>query len=71
VLEAVGSYLSFRDQLVGLYAKLSGLANLGSYEGFALDVSGNGRGAVTVEVVVIGQHVPLIELTFAFEIDRT
>jgi len=62
---------NFRSQLTKLYDTLSGDAKLASYEGFELDLIGNGMGHIRVDVTVIGQHVPLIRLTFGFSIDQT
>jgi hypothetical protein len=69
--QTVGLYPDFRQKLVELYDNLSGNAQLGSYEGFSLILSGNGHGAIHVSIKVIGEHVPSIRLTYEFQIDQT
>jgi hypothetical protein len=34
-------------------------------------MTGNGRGAIGASVVVIGEHVPSVKLTFEFDADQT
>ncbi len=64
-------YGIFRTQLAELYASLRGDAKLGSYEGFKLDLIGNGTGGIGVSVKVIGDHVAPIHLKFGFGIDQS
>jgi hypothetical protein len=71
VLDNPLDYGSFRTQLVELHASLRGVAKLSSYEGFELDVTGNGNGAIEARVRVIGEHVPLIQLKFEIYIDQS
>ena len=61
----------FREHLVTLYESLEGKAQLGSYGGFELDIVGDGKGGIEVRVNAVGQHVPLIKLTFVFNIDQS
>jgi hypothetical protein len=50
----------------------NGLRKLDSYDGFELDIVGNGKGGIEVRVNAVGQHVPPIKLTFVFiSISRT
>ena len=69
--DTVGGYASFLDQLSKLHGTLVGEARLTSYGGFSLTLSGNGRGAIEVNVEVVGEHVPLIRLTYGFCIDQS
>jgi hypothetical protein len=69
--DTVCDYGTFQTQLIELHRSLSGEAKLGSYEGFSLVLSGNGRGAINVAVIVIGEHVPPIRLDLKFTIDQT
>jgi hypothetical protein len=69
--DTVGAYARFRTQLRALYDKLSGTAQIGSYEGFSLVLTGDGRGGIGVSAVVIGEHIPSIRLTFEFKFDQT
>jgi hypothetical protein len=46
-------------------------SQLRSLDGFALDLIGGGTGGVEVRVKAIGEHEPLIQLTFSFTIDQT
>jgi hypothetical protein len=71
VLDNLLDYGSFRTQLVELHASLRGVAKLSSYEGFELDVTGNGNGAIEARVRVIGEHVPLIQLKFEIYVDQS
>jgi hypothetical protein len=71
VRDNLGDYGSFRTQLVDLHASLRGVAKLGGYEGFELDVTGNGSGGIEARVKVIGEHVPLIQLKFEIYIDQS
>jgi hypothetical protein len=64
-------YGRFLAQLNALYKSLSGAANLRSYEGFELDLIGTGAGGIGVRGRVIGQHVPLVQLTYDFDIDQS
>jgi hypothetical protein len=64
-------YGHFETQLRALYASLRGGASLSSYDGFALDLIGDGLGGVEVRIKAIGQHFPLIQLIFSFSIDQT
>jgi hypothetical protein len=64
-------YGAFKTQLVDLHASLRGIAKLGSYEGFELNVIGNGGGGIEARVRVIGEHVPLIQLKFEIYIDQS
>jgi hypothetical protein len=64
-------YGNFRTQLAELYANLRGEAKLGSYEGFQLNLVGNGTGGIGVNVKVIGDHVAPIHLEFGFDIDQS
>jgi hypothetical protein len=70
VRDNLGDYGAFRTQLVDLHASLRGVARLGSYEGFELDVTGNGSGGIVARVRVI-EHVPLIQLKFEIYIDQS
>jgi len=69
VLDETVGFANFRSQLTTLYESLHGNAKLDSYEGFELNLSGNGSGGIKVSVKVIGEHVPLIQLAFDFYID--
>jgi hypothetical protein len=71
VLDETVGFGGFREQLVTLYERLKGDAKLGSYEGFELNITGNGRGGIEVCVKAVGEHVPLIQLTFAFYVDQS
>jgi hypothetical protein len=71
VLDETVGYGSFREQLDALYENLSGDAKLGSYEGFELNLVGNGKGSIQVRVKVIGEHVPLIQLAYDFFVDQS
>ena len=66
----VGDYSTFLEQLESLYSRLSGTAALGSYEGFSLSLVGD-RGGIAVSAVIVGEHVPLIRLTFEFSLDQS
>jgi hypothetical protein len=70
IREILVDYGQFKTQLGALYDSLLGSAALVSYDGFDLQLTGNGVGDVGVRVRAI-QHVPLIELTFEFHIDQT
>lgn len=61
----------FCDQLSRLYETLQGQAELTSYEKLKLSVVGNGRGAMSVQVELYGEHEPLSLLSFEFDIDQT
>jgi len=67
----VGDYSVFLEQLESLYSRLVGTARLGSYEGFKLSLVGDGRGGIGASVVVIGEHVTPIRLTFEFSLDQS
>jgi hypothetical protein len=70
--DTVGSYSGFLEQLKELHSKLSGIAKLGSYEGFSLTLTGDGRGTIRGDVKAFGGHAhPLIQLEFDFAIDQT
>ncbi len=70
--DTVGDYSTFLEQLESLYSQLSGTATLGSYEGFSLSLIGRGRGGgIHASAVVIGEHVPSIQLTFEFSLDQS
>jgi hypothetical protein len=69
--DTVAGFPEFVGQLQVLYETLSGTAELNSYEGFRLFLTGNGRGGIGVSVVVIGEHVPSVKLTFEFGTDQT
>jgi hypothetical protein len=71
VLDETVGFGGFREQLATLYERLKGEAKLGSYEGFELNIIGNGSGGIEVRVKVVGEHVPLIQLTFAVYIDQS
>jgi hypothetical protein len=71
VRDSLLDYGTFRTQLVDLHASMRGIAKLGSYEGFELDVTGNGVGGIEARVRVIGEHVPLIQLKFEIYIDQS
>jgi hypothetical protein len=64
-------YEPFREQLGMLYKDLSGSAKLGSYEGFELNLIGGGTGGIEGRVRIIGEQVPLIQLSFEFFIDQS
>ncbi len=68
--ETVWDYAKFLEQLEALYSTLSGTATLGSYEGFNLSLVG-ARGGIHVSAVIIGEHVPAIQLTFEFSLDQS
>jgi hypothetical protein len=69
--DTIGSYSKFLNELRVLYEQLSGSATLKSYEGFSLVLTGDRRGAIWVSVVVIGEPVPSIRLSFEFGIDQS
>jgi hypothetical protein len=69
--DTVTGFQRFIRQLEGLYDTLSGTAELNSYDGFRLSLTGGGRGGIGVSVVAIGEHVPSIKLTFEFGFDQT
>jgi hypothetical protein len=71
ISDSLLDYGHFSAQLNALYKSLSGDAKLGSYQGFELDLVGSGKGGVEVCVKAIGRHVPLIQLTFSFDIDQS
>ena len=71
MLDETVAFGEFREQLGTLYDRLKNEAKLSSYEGFELDVIGNGNGGIEVRVRAVGEHVPLIQLTFAFHIDQS
>jgi hypothetical protein len=71
VLDETVGFDGFRGHLVTIYESLDGKAQLGSFEGFELDIVGNGKGGIEVRVSAVGQHVPLIKLTFVFYIDQS
>jgi hypothetical protein len=50
---------------------LKGDAKLRSYEGFELNITGNGTSGIEVRAKAVGEHLPLIQLTFAFYIDQS
>lgn len=63
---------AFCDQLAGLHERLSGTATLASYEKFKMVVAGDGLGAMSVSVEIVGTHAPLSsKLCFEMEIDQT
>lgn len=61
----------FCEQLSRLHERLTGLATLTSYEKLKLVLAGNGRGAVSVQVELYGEHAPMSLLTFEFDINQT
>jgi hypothetical protein len=69
--DTVTGFQRFITQLETLYEALSGTAELSSYEGFRLSMIGGGRGGIGGSVVMIGEHVPSIKLTFEFGFDQT
>ena len=69
--DTVGGFPKFIRQLETLYETLAGAAELNSYEGFRLSMTGGGLGGIGVSVVMIGEHVPSIKLTFEFGFDQT
>ena len=71
VLDETVGFRGLREQLATLYERLKGDAKLGSYEGFELNITGNGSGGIEVRVKAVGEHVPLIQLTFTFYIDQS
>jgi hypothetical protein len=71
VLDETVGFGGFREQLATLYERLKGDAKLGSYEGFELNITGTGSGRIEVRVKAVGEHAPLIQLTFAFCIDQS
>src|SRR5882762_3807787 len=71
VLDETVGFGGFREQLATLYERLKGEAKLGSYEGFELNIIGNGSGGIEVRVKAVGELVPLIQLTFVFYIDQS
>lgn len=68
---SVASYHQFLSQLKLLHDKLSGSASLESYEGNHLVLDGNGKGGISVSVLLVGEHVPPIQLRFEFHIDQS
>jgi len=69
--DTVGDYAAFLAQLELLYDRLSGEASLRSDDGFRLLVIAVGRGGIGVSAEVIGEHVPLIRLTFEISLDQS
>jgi hypothetical protein len=69
--DTVGPYAEFRRHLKDMYDTLSGTATLRSDDGFELVLTCNGLGAIAVSAEVVAEHVPLIRLTFEFEIDQS
>ncbi len=69
--DTVGDYSTFLEQLESLYSRLSGTATLGSYEGFSLLLVGSSGGGIGVSAVIVGEHIPLIRLTFEFSLDQS
>ena len=69
--DSVSDYSTFLEQLESLYSRLSGTATLVSYEGFSLSLVGSGGGGIGVSAVIVGEHVPLIRLTFEFSLDQS
>jgi hypothetical protein len=67
----VGDYSTFLEQLESLYSQLSGTATLVSLEGFTLSLVGGGGGGIGVSAVIVGEHVPSIQLTFEFSLDQS
>ena len=61
----------FCDALERLNESLTGEATLAGYEKFEMKVSGNGRGAIAIAIVLVGEHDPLSKLNFEFELDQT
>ena len=70
VLDNLLDYGEFGIQLVRLHRTLAGVARLSSYEGFVLEVIGNGRGIET-HVRIVGEHLPFVELKFPIQIDQS
>jgi hypothetical protein len=64
-------YGLFVAQLNAIHESLKGEAKLGSYEGFALDIIGSGKGGIEIRVRAVGQHVAPIELTWSFYLDQS
>jgi hypothetical protein len=64
--DTVTGFQRFVGQLETRYETLSGTAELNSHKGFRLSMTGGGRRGIGVSVVVIGEHVPSIKLTFGF-----
>src|SRR5438552_1676299 len=71
VLDSAVGYAGFREQLSALYESLLGEANIYSYEGNELVLTGNGTGGIGIRVKIIGEHVPPIQLAFAFGFDQS
>jgi hypothetical protein len=71
VLDRTVEYTEFRKQLSALHESLKGEAWLGSHEGNELVLSGNGLGGIEIRAKIIGEHVPLIQLTFTFNLDQS
>src|SRR5882762_10296140 len=71
VLDETVWFGGFREQLATLYERLQGEAKLGSDEGFELNIIGNRSGGIEIRVKAIGEYVPLIQLTFGFDIDQS
>jgi hypothetical protein len=69
--DTVTGFQRFIRQLETLYETLSGTAELNSYEGFRLCMTGGGLGGIGGSVVMIGEHVPSIKLKFEFGFDQT
>jgi hypothetical protein len=69
--DTVGRYGQFHRELVNLYQSLSGKAELGSYEGFSLTLTGSGTGSIKVEVIAIGSPMPKQILEYEFGFDQT
>ena len=61
----------FCTDLQTLYERLTGRAELSSYEKFKLILVGDGRGGIQALVELYGAHMPLSKLAFEMEIDQT